>query len=107
MCVCHDVFIFYTMLQINEDHIAALTTNEDVCSLTQNLPNVYTKVEANIRKGQERVQKRKLAKGDHNNFVVEDKVLRRNIREEQRKGVKLEAEWLGPYVISNIEGKSV
>ena len=45
--------------------------------------------------------------GVNDNFVVGDKVLRINIREEQRKGGKMEAEWLGPYVISNIEGKSV
>ena len=50
-------------------------------------PNVYAKVEANISKGQEQVKKRKLAKGDNDNdnFVVGDKVLRKNIREEQRK----------------------
>ena len=94
------------MLQINEDHITALANNKDVSSLTQNLPDVYTKVVENIRKGQERVKKRKLAKGDNNNFMVGDKVLRKNIREEQWKGGKLEAEWLGTYVISNIEGKS-
>ena len=107
MCLCHQVFYFSTpMLQINEDHIAALTKNEDVSSLTQNLSDVYTKVVENISKGQERVKKRKLAKGDNDNFMVGHKVLRKNIREEQRKGGKLEAEWLGPYVICNIEGKS-
>ena len=48
-----------------------------------------------------------MAKGDNDSFVVGNKVLRKNIREDQRKDVKLEAEWLGPYVICNIEGKSV
>ena len=60
------------MLQINEDHIAALTKNEDVSSLTQNLSDVYTKVVENISKGQERVKKRKLAKGDNDNLMVRE-----------------------------------
>ncbi|XP_039637094.1 matrix metalloproteinase-9-like [Perca fluviatilis] len=42
---------------------------------------------------------------DH--FEVGDKVLRKNIREEQRKGGKMERELLGPYTIASIEGKSV
>ena len=104
MCRC--VYFSTRMLQINEDHITALTKNEDVCSHTKDLTDVYTKVEANISKREERVRKRKLAQGDDDRLVVGDKVLRRNIREEQRKRGKLEADLLGPYIVTNMEGKS-
>jgi len=85
------------MLQINEDHVISLTQNEDVCSQTKDLTEVYTKVE---------VRKRKLAQGDHDGFKVGDQVLRKNIREEQRRGGKLERDLLGPFVVTNIQGKS-
>ncbi|XP_025763981.1 uncharacterized protein LOC109202383 isoform X2 [Oreochromis niloticus] len=39
-------------------------------------------------------------------FKVGDKVLRANIRSQQRKGGKLEANFLGPYIITAIQGKS-
>uniref|UniRef100_A0A3Q3FUA3 Integrase catalytic domain-containing protein n=1 Tax=Labrus bergylta TaxID=56723 RepID=A0A3Q3FUA3_9LABR len=55
---------------------------------------------------QTRVRKRKLAKGDDDNFVVGDKVLRKNICQEQRKGGKLETDFFGPFTIKHIDGKS-
>ncbi|TNN51653.1 hypothetical protein EYF80_038123 [Liparis tanakae] len=38
---------------ITEDHVISLTLNEDICSQTKDLKEVYTKVEANIADGQE------------------------------------------------------
>ncbi|TNN58846.1 hypothetical protein EYF80_030919 [Liparis tanakae] len=43
----------YKPIEINEDHVIALTLNEDICSQTKDLTEVYTKVEANIADGQE------------------------------------------------------
>lgn len=40
-------------------------------------------------------------------FVVGDRVLRKNICQEQRQGGKLEADLLGPFIITSIQGKSV
>lgn len=71
------------------------------------LKDVYTKVEENIKHGKEKVMKRKLLKGEDDSFVVGDKVLCKNIRQEQRKGGKLEADLLGPFTITKIEGKSI
>uniref|UniRef100_A0AAQ4QPV2 Integrase catalytic domain-containing protein n=1 Tax=Gasterosteus aculeatus aculeatus TaxID=481459 RepID=A0AAQ4QPV2_GASAC len=92
--------------QISEEQVHIYMTNEDVCTHTNDLKEVYNKVEANIAETQEKVRKRKLAKGDDDSFAVGDKVLRKNIREEQRKGGKLETDLLGPYMAIHIDGKS-
>ena len=39
-------------------------------------------------------------------FTVGQRVLRKNIRTQQRKGGKLERTWLGPYLITKIDRKS-
>ncbi|KAM8913258.1 uncharacterized protein AB9W97_009521 isoform 2-T2 [Spinachia spinachia] len=88
---------------ISEERIHLLMANEDVSTHTNNLKEVYHKVEANIAEMQEKVRKRKLAKGNDDSFVVGDKVLRKNIR--GKKGGKLETDMLGPYTIVNINGK--
>nr|XP_040025098.1 uncharacterized protein LOC120813009 [Gasterosteus aculeatus aculeatus] len=92
--------------QISEERVHIYMTNEDVCTHTNDLKEVYNKVEANIAETQEKVRKRKLAKGDDDSFAVGDKVLRKNIWEEQRKGGKLETDLLGPYMAIHIDGKS-
>ncbi|CAM4276443.1 unnamed protein product [Leuciscus chuanchicus] len=38
---------------------------------------------------------------------VGDRVLRQNIRSRQRKGGKLNPDYLGPYTVINVEGKSI
>lgn len=92
--------------QITDENVNTLIRNEEVCSRMTNLKEVHGKVEVNIAQGQQRVRKRKLSKGEDDSFVVGDKVLRKNIRQEQRKGGKLEADLLGPFIIINIDGKS-
>lgn len=94
------------MLQISEERVHIYMTNEDVCTHTNDLKEVYNKVEANIAEMQEKVRKRKLAKGDDDSFAVGDKVLGKNIWEEQRKGGKLETDLLGPYMVIHINGTS-
>lgn len=81
------------MLQITDEEVNTLAGNEEV-SLTSKLIDVYPKVEANILAAQQRVQKRKLSLGQDNCFVIGDMVLRKNIRQDQRKGGKLEADLL-------------
>ncbi|XP_034540593.1 sentrin-specific protease 2-like [Notolabrus celidotus] len=47
-----------------------------------------------------------MSKGEEDIFTVVDRVLRKNIHQEQRKGGKMEPDLLGPFAIVNIEGKS-
>ena len=68
-------------------------------------PLVYEKVQRNVRSSQEKIRKRKMEKGWEDNFQVGDKVLKCNIREQQRKGGKMERDMLGPFTIIQLEGK--
>ena len=62
---------------------------EEVCEGLKNQPAVFEAVQANVLKQQDRVRKRKLEQGWDDHFQVGDRVLKRNIREEQRKGGKM------------------
>jgi len=59
----------------------------------------------NIRKSHGTVKKKRLKK-PFTTFKVGDNVWRRNITAEQRKGGKLESNYLGPFTIICLEGKS-
>ena len=93
------------MLQITDEDLNKLVENEDLCSRIADLEDVYPRVEANIKERQEKVRKRKLSMGEDDSFMVGDKVLRKNIRQEQRKGGKMESD-LGPFEITKIDDKS-
>ncbi|XDV22531.1 hypothetical protein PO909_027412 [Leuciscus waleckii] len=79
-------------------------STEEVTESAINLNKILTDVKGNIRKSQETVKKR--LKHPLTTFKVGDKVWRRNIRAEQRKGGKLESNYLGPFAITCLEGKS-
>lgn len=48
-----------------------------------------------------------MERGQENNFVVADKVLLRNVWQENRKGGKIDPDMLGPFTIVKIEEKNV
>ncbi|KAF4109768.1 hypothetical protein G5714_009020 [Onychostoma macrolepis] len=64
-------------------------------------------VKLNISKSQDKVRKRKMERGQEDNFVVGDKVLVRNVRQENRKGGKMDPDMLGPFTVVKIEEKIV
>ena len=80
---------------------------EEVCEGLKRQPTVYEAVQANVQKQQDKVRKRKLEQGWDDQFEVGDVVLKKNIREEQRKGGKMAPEMLGPFTITEIKGKVV
>ncbi|KAJ8376069.1 hypothetical protein SKAU_G00066490 [Synaphobranchus kaupii] len=51
-------------------------------------------------------QRRLKSRSSKPGFKVEDRVWRQNIRSQQRKGGKLDANFLGPYTIKALQGKS-
>lgn len=55
-------------------------------------------VKQNIAKSQEKVRKRKMEKGQEDNFMAGDKVLVRNVRQENRKGGKMDPDMLAFYI---------
>ncbi|KAL0148170.1 hypothetical protein M9458_056491, partial [Cirrhinus mrigala] len=52
-------------------------------------------------------KKRKLEKGMSVDIQVGDRVLQQNVRSRQRKGGKLDPDYLGPYTVVRVEGKSL
>ncbi|KAL4008573.1 hypothetical protein ACER0C_002425 [Sarotherodon galilaeus] len=82
-----------------EDIVGQEELSEDI----QKHQKLLELVKDNVVKAQEKTKgKIKMMKRDVA-FKVGDKVLRANIRSQQRKGGKLEANFLGPYVITAIQ----
>ncbi|KAL4000623.1 hypothetical protein ACER0C_005922 [Sarotherodon galilaeus] len=54
----------------------------------------------------EGLKSQEVAKRGDDSFQVGDLVLRENVRQEQRKGGKLDSDMLGPLKIKKLEGKS-
>lgn len=73
----------------------ALISNQETSQHMTDLKQVYNNVEINLTAASQKVMKRKLPKGEDDSFLLGEKV-RKNIREEQRKGEKLEPDLLGP-----------
>jgi len=59
-------------------------------------------VKKNVRKKQDRRQR----VANQAPLFLGQKVLRKNIRTQQRKGGKLERSWLGPYEVVHLQEKS-
>ncbi|CAL8283342.1 unnamed protein product [Boreogadus saida] len=59
----------------------------------------FKAVNKNVAKKQEAVRKRKIQKGEVAVFNIGDQVLIKNVKEQERKGGKMESTFLGPYVV--------
>ncbi|KAI4825795.1 hypothetical protein KUCAC02_021462 [Chaenocephalus aceratus] len=90
---------------VKEDKVSKLVEREEIHEGLKKQEAVFTEVKINMKISQDKVRKRKIERGQEDNFQVGDQVLRRNVRQEQRKGGKLEDDWLGPYSILELEGK--
>ncbi|XP_030281592.1 uncharacterized protein LOC115586585 [Sparus aurata] len=91
--------------EVKEHKVTSLLNLEEPCAGLKKREDVQH-VLANVRKSQDKVRKRKEDRGQEDNFKVGELVLQKNIRQEQRKGGKLEADFLGPLKIVELEGKS-
>ncbi|XP_033932867.1 uncharacterized protein [Pseudochaenichthys georgianus] len=90
---------------VKEDKVSRLVATEEIHEGLNKQKAVFTEVKKNMKRSQDNVRKRKVKKGQEDNFQVGDQVLRRNVRQEQRKGGKLDDDWLGPDTILELEGK--
>ena len=79
---------------------------EAVSAGIKRLDDIKDIVADNISKQHERTRRRLKSGAPKPNFKVGDQVWRQNIRSQQRKGGKLDANFLGPYNITAIQGKS-
>ncbi|XP_039898953.1 transcription initiation factor TFIID subunit 4-like [Simochromis diagramma] len=88
-----------------DESVEDIVGQEEVSEDIQKHQKLLELVKDNVVKAQEKTKgKIKMMKRDVV-FKVGDKVLRANIS-QQRKGGKLEANFLGPYIITAIQGKS-
>lgn len=68
---------------------------------------VYETVKNNMQASRDKIKEKKQAsRTATHTFVPGEKVLSRNIRSQQRKGGKLDRDFLGPFTITSIKGKS-
>ena len=95
VCQCLFVVILSVVLQVTEEKVLSLLKAEDTSDGLKKQESIYQQVKINVGKQHARVRKRKAQTGQQDHFVVGDVVLRKNIRQEQRKGGKLEADLLG------------
>jgi len=79
-------------------------TVEQVTESAVRMSEVLREAEVNIKTSQKKV-KQKLCPST-NKYKVGDKVWRQNVRSQQRKGGKLEANYQGPFIITALDGKS-
>ena len=70
-----------------------------------NISKILSCAEGNTKKAQEKM-KRMSQKSSMQKFNVGDMVWRLNIRSRQRKGGKLDPNFLGPYTVLSVENKS-
>ncbi|XP_028419404.1 uncharacterized protein LOC114545330 [Perca flavescens] len=92
-----------TEYEITHDYVA-LVAEERLSSGLQALPEHFAIAQQNMERARERVKRKREELGHDDEFKVGD---RQNIRQEQRKGGKMEKAVIGPFIITNIEGKSV
>ncbi|KAL0985065.1 hypothetical protein UPYG_G00152450 [Umbra pygmaea] len=79
-----------------DDRVNRLLGMEETSEGINKRESVYDNVKCNVQKSQDRVRKRKRERGQEDNFEVGDLVLRKNVKQELRKGGKQEANMLGP-----------
>ncbi|XP_026021823.1 probable pathogenesis-related protein ARB_02861 [Astatotilapia calliptera] len=92
--------------KVTEGMVTKLISNEDVCEGLKSQEVVYADVTKNVKTTQDKIRRGKAERGEEDGFQVGDMVLRKNVRQEQRKGGKLDADMLGPLRIVKLEGKS-
>ncbi|KAK7879084.1 hypothetical protein WMY93_034133 [Mugilogobius chulae] len=92
---------------VTDERVTELLQREEVCDGLKDQEQTHTQARANVLRSQQKTTLKRAKKGHEDHFKVGDLVLMKNIREEQRKGGKLEDDMLGPFSIINIQGKSV
>lgn len=80
---------------------------ESVSEDIKRLDDLKDIVQGNIRESQKSTKRPTGKSAPQSTIKIGDRVWRQNIRSQQRKGGKLEANYLGPFTVVALEGKSV
>lgn len=65
---------------------------------------VFPSVDGNIKSAQARQKKNYDAQHTAPTFSIGEEVLKKNLKNKHRMGGKLDAKWLGPYIITGVSG---
>ncbi|XP_058627161.1 uncharacterized protein LOC131537603 [Onychostoma macrolepis] len=87
------------------DSVEELIAEECISESVKRQDRIYQVVKDNMAQVHAKV-KRKL-QGKSRVLQVGDRVLRQNIRSQQRKGGKLDPDYVGPYTVLNVDDKSI
>ncbi|KAI7790211.1 putative gypsy retrotransposon integrase-like protein 1-like [Triplophysa rosa] len=90
--------------KVDQLKIEEVVEEEVVSEGIERQDTIFNLVQKNIANVQKKYKSPKTPKPGK--FKIGNKVLRLNTRSQQRKGGKLEPNWLGPYTIVAIHGKS-
>ncbi|RXN15276.1 myosin-1 isoform X3 [Labeo rohita] len=93
--------------EICHGKVEAMVATEQLSEGLSDRRETMEAVKKNILNSQDKVRKRKMERGQEDNFVVGDKVLVRNVRQENRKGGTMDPDMLGPFTVVNIHDKIV
>ena len=85
--------------------VEKMVLTEEVYRGLDKQEDTFKVVNKNVAKKQEAVRKRKIKKGEVAVFTVGDQVLIKNVKEQERKGGKMESTFLGPLVVLQVRGK--
>ncbi|ROL23527.1 hypothetical protein DPX16_18795 [Anabarilius grahami] len=96
-----------TDYEICHGKVKAMVASEQLSDGLSDRRETMEAVKQKISNSQEKVRKRKMEMGQDDNFMAGDKVLVRNVRQENRKGGKMDPDMLGPFTIVKIEEKNV
>ncbi|RXN36179.1 myosin-1 isoform X3 [Labeo rohita] len=98
--------------EINES-VEELVAEECISECVKQQERLYQVVKENMAQVHSKIKKRKLQEKGPAGWVlprvlqVGDRVLRQNIRSQQRKGGKLDPDYVGPYTVLNVKDKSI
>ncbi|KAL0194983.1 hypothetical protein M9458_008555, partial [Cirrhinus mrigala] len=90
---------------INES-VEELVAEECISECVKQQDRLYQVVKENMAQVHSKIEKRKLQEKPRV-LQVGDRVLRQNIRSQQRKGGKLDPDYVGPYTVSNVKDRSI
>ncbi|KAJ8359095.1 hypothetical protein SKAU_G00156200 [Synaphobranchus kaupii] len=85
--------------------VEEIVGHERISEDIQRLDTILKVVKKNVDKSQQTTRRLK-SRSSKPGFKVGDRVWRQNTRSQQRKGGKLDANFLGPYTIKALQGKS-
>ncbi len=96
-----------TFLALINESIEDIIAEECVAECIKRHNRIFKTIQENISCVQRKIKKRNLIEGLYLEIKLGERVLRQNVRSRQRKGGKLDPDYIGLYTVMNVDGKSI